>query len=290
MSTPDLSHSALLSSLLSRGDFRGRISSSEAAQLLREQGCSFEELMFGLLPVAASYAKPLISSFRVGAVAKGVGGSIYLGANLEFSGQSLALTMHAEQSAVCNAWSHDETGIEALAVNAEPCGYCRQFLYEIANAERMEILVPGEEGSTLRQMLPHAFGPFDLGISGALLTPLEHDLQVVSGGSLAHHAAAIAAQRSYAPYTRSFAGVGLLDASGTAFLGSYAENAAFNPSVSPMAAALNQMNLCGVAFGEISEAVLVQTAGAPVDHAASCEAALRSVSKVPLEVVYATAR
>ena len=49
----------------------------------------------------------------VGAVALGLSGALYAGANLEFLGQSLSLSVHAEQAAVYNAWVHGEAGVSA---------------------------------------------------------------------------------------------------------------------------------------------------------------------------------
>ena len=44
--------------------------------------------------------------------------------------------VHAEQFVVANALHHRETELLFLAVNAVPCGHCRQFLSELYNAVR----------------------------------------------------------------------------------------------------------------------------------------------------------
>ena len=72
---------------------------SETGQL------SHEQLMMLLLPVAASFARPPISQFKVGAVAKGLSGALYFGANIEFTGEALNQSVHGEQCAVNNAVS-----------------------------------------------------------------------------------------------------------------------------------------------------------------------------------------
>jgi cytidine deaminase len=73
------------------------------------------------------------TNFFVGTVALGSSGSIYFGANYEFPGQALSFTVHGEQAATAHAISCGESGMQMLAVSAAPCGYCRQFLYELTS-------------------------------------------------------------------------------------------------------------------------------------------------------------
>ena len=71
-----------------------------------------------LLPLAAQYAKPPVSNFKVGCVSRGLSGNLYLGANVEFAGEALSFTVHAEQSSIANAWMHGEEGIDLIAQDA----------------------------------------------------------------------------------------------------------------------------------------------------------------------------
>src|SRR4030081_3775653 len=107
------------------------ISAADAQARAAERALSLEQLVLELLPWAEAYTSPPISNFRVGAIALGRSGALYAGANLEFPGQSLSFTVHAEQAAVYNAWLHGETGVTLIASTAHPCGYCRQFLNEL---------------------------------------------------------------------------------------------------------------------------------------------------------------
>ena len=91
----------------------------------------------------------------------------------EFQNAALSFTVHAEQSATNNAWLNGESGIQALAISAAPCGYCRQFLYELITASQLNILLPHSNTvllpyslTPLTTFLPDAFGPGDLGITG----------------------------------------------------------------------------------------------------------------------------
>lgn len=235
-----------------------------------------------LLPFAAKLARPPVSNFYVGAVARGLTGNLYYGCNLEFAGEALSLTVHAEQSSITNAWMSGEEGIDSIAVTAAPCGYCRQFLNELTTADRLLVTTPIDTRA-LTALLPEAFGPRDLGIAGGLMQPETHALAIEEHDELAQEALR-AANLSYAPYSKSYAGVALR-AKGAIFTGAYAENAAFNPSMSPLEVALSRMNLAGASFDAIEDAVLVH-----VDdmHSTTTRAVLAAVSTVSLRNVVAT--
>ena len=222
--------------------------------------------MLGALPAAQALARPAISGFRVGAVAQGLSGALYLGANLEFVGQALSCSVHAEQAAVTNAWLHGEAGISTLAVTTGPCGYCRQFLNELVTAEQLQIIREGGARESLAVLLPAAFGPHDLGVRGGLMERSAHGLvleQPETGEAAAAFEAALqAANASYAPYSLSYAGVALDLGDGAVADGRYAENAAFSPSLSPLQAALARLAVTAVPYREIRRAVLVEAGGA----------------------------
>lgn len=235
-----------------------------------------------LLARAAALARPPISRFRVGAVARGATGTLYLGANLEFPGESFAFTVHAEQSAVANAWMHGETAIDLIATSAAPCGFCRQFLNELVSAPSLRMLTNGR-ARPLAELLPESFGPRDLGVADGLLATADHQLTIAEEDVLAQ-AALAAANMSYAPYSGAFAGVALQTGEGTIVAGAYAENAAFNPCLEPLAAALSQLNLRGAGFDSVVEAVLVQVGPT---HTLATRAVLDAVSNATLRVIEA---
>ena len=264
------------------------VPAEQAASLASDHGVTVAELMGLLVPLAAErYATPPISGFRVGAVARGSSGALYLGANLELPGTALAFTVHAEQSATANAWLNGEEGLAALAVGAAPCGHCRQFLAELTTAASVEVLVAGHEPRLLRELLPESFGPEDLGVHARLMSPRANGLVLDSSDPLVLEALA-AANASYAPYSRGFAGVALETANGAVHTGRYAENAAFNPSLAPLACALALRTLRGGADDEVTRAVLVE-APSRMSHAGATAEALRAVSAAALEVVAAGA-
>jgi len=260
----------------------GILSAAEAEARAREAGIDVPRLMTMLLPEVAKLAKPPVSNFFVGCVSRGLSGALYFGTNLEFAGEALSFTVHAEQSSVTNAWMSGEEGIDLIAVNAAPCGYCRQFLNELTTADRLIVAMP-KETRPLSELLPSAFGPRDLGIAGGLMQRSEHGLTIEEDDDVAR-AALQAANMSYAPYSKSFAGVAVRTASGHIASGAYAENAAFNPSMSPLEVALSRLNLAGESFDAIEDAVLVHTDSL---HFNATRVVLNAVTKASLRLVEA---
>lgn len=262
----------------------GVVSASTVQQFLRSSGMTIEQLMLAYVSQAQQHALPPISNFLVGAVAQGASGSLYFGANYEFVGQALSFTVHGEQAATAHAIAAGETGMQMLAVSAAPCGYCRQFLYELTTASTLQILLPNTPAVLLTSLLPDAFGPQDLGVSAALMSPQAHAMTLAPApADPVVEAALAAANRSYAPYTSSYAGVALKTRDGGIFTGSVAENAAFNPSMSPLEAAVVSLVISGgKSYDDIVDAVLVEAARSQASQIAATRAVLKAITPVPL--------
>lgn len=267
--------------------FHGVISKGDIGGLATALGVHEPEVPLALVPLAACYAMPPISRFHVGAVGTGrTTGDLYFGANFEFPGASLGMSVHAEQAVTTNAWLRGENGLTAIAVSALPCGYCRQFLYELTTAEMLQVVTKKHGTHPLPDLLLLPFGPGDLGKTERLMAPDSHNLQLFESNDAVVLAALDAANLSYAPYSGGFAGVALETPGGDVFEGRYAENAAFNPSMSPLASALTTWSLDG-ARDPVMRAALVQVSSA-VDHVAVAEVLLEAVSPIELEVYTAT--
>ena len=271
----------LLRATLGEG-FRGVIPAERAPEVAEALGCSVAELAQRLVPFARAYSIGPVSGFEVGAVAQATSGSLYLGANLELPGTALAFTVHAEQSTTTNAWLNGEEGLTAIAVSAPPCGHCRQVLNELTTAATLSVQVAGQEPVLLSDLLPAAFGPDDLHVPPGLMSPQDHCIALETADPLVRSALS-AANASYAPYTKGFAGVALETASGVVYEGRYAENAAFNPSMSALASALTMRVLGGGADDALTRAVLVEAPSA-VSQAGATAEALRVVAPVELEL------
>src|SRR5210317_1999254 len=121
----------------------GMLSAKHCRVVMDALNISAEILMQRLLPMAKLYCATAISDFQVGAVAKAgmtdnTGDvALFLGANIEFPAQALTQTIHAEQSAIINAWLQGAKRISGIAVSAAPCGYCRQFLHELEGSPNL---------------------------------------------------------------------------------------------------------------------------------------------------------
>lgn len=130
---------------------------------------------------AAANAWAPYSGFSVGAALLMSDGSVITGANVENA--SYGLTLCAETVAIGKAGADGRmrevvaVGIVGGMTGAEgiepilPCGRCRQMLNEAAQAGRRDLAVwcSGLTGGpiaeyTLSELLPHAFGPANLGI------------------------------------------------------------------------------------------------------------------------------
>jgi len=247
-------------------------------------GIPLEQLMLALIPLAKKFAIPPISNFYVGAVAHGLSGSLYFGANYEFPGQALSFTVHGEQAATAHAISFGETGIDLLAVSAAPCGYCRQFLYELTTASTLQIILPNTPTTLLTALLPNAFGPQDVGVTAALMSPQSHGMTLLSPDDVTR-AALDAANASYAPYSLSYAGVALKTSDGHIYTGGVAENAAFNPSMSPLEAAVVTLTINGgKKYSDITDAVLVEAANSQASQISATRDVLGTMTKVPLRI------
>ena len=241
----------------------GYFSPAEVQQLMTNYNFTLQQLMNALVPLATSFARPTISAYPVGAVVHGVSGALYFGANLEFVSEALSFTVHAEQASIAHAISYGELGVDYLAISEPPCGYCRQFLYEISNCPTTPDINVLVQNNTylLSNLLPLPFGPGNLGKNYRLMQPQQNNLQMSTAPTDPVIITALAAANSsYAPYTSDFSGVCIQTTYGDIYTGSYAENAAYNPSMSPLEAALVLLSMSGDSYQYIARVVLVEAA------------------------------
>lgn len=118
---------------------------------------------------ARSRAYAPYSNYLVGAALRTTDGTIHASANVENA--SYGLTICAERNAMTQAVVSGARRFEALVVvtssvpAAMPCGACRQFLAEFPPSFPIRAYsTDGSHRSTsVRELLPDAFGPSDLG-------------------------------------------------------------------------------------------------------------------------------
>lgn len=263
------------------------ISADAVRELVERHGLAdVRELMLLLVPFARGIARPPISDFRIGAVAlERETGDLILGGNVEFPGANLGEAIHGEQFLSARAFSRG-TSIETIALEAAPpCGHCRQFLAEFKGGLDLDIITLQGHRIGLRDLLPWAFSPADLGEAG--VTPVKpggnrQDLAVLGseiGDAPELEAALIAAGRlAYVPYSRAPSAVALRLRDGIVITGAALENAAFNPSLGPLQVALVNLIAAGRAYEEIELAVLGGVAKGAVDYAADLPNLLATVA------------
>ncbi|MTD26466.1 cytidine deaminase [Erwinia sorbitola] len=271
---PTLLQSAI-QPILAADDFAGFITAPQASEIKKHCGLTDSELAFALLPLAAACAVAPLSDFKVGAIARGKSGTLWFGANMEFTGTTMQQTVHAEQSAVTHAWLRGEQALECITVNYTPCGHCRQFMNELNSGSELTIELPGRTAATLGDYLPDSFGPRDLAISTLLMDDIDHGF-TLSGDAL-EQAAIAAASHSHAPYSKAWSGVALQTTQGAIFAGRYAENAAFNPSLPPLQGALNLLSLSGFSLNDIQRAVLAEAPDATLSQQSATSATLAAL-------------
>lgn len=142
------------------------------------------ERLIAAARAAAAHAHAPYSSFAVGAALLMTDGSIVTGCN--FENASYGLSLCAETVAIATANAEGRLGdivaigviggriVAGAAVGSDPvgpCGRCRQVINEAAQIGGRDILVhcAGAQGDAiatyrLSELLPHAFGPADLGL------------------------------------------------------------------------------------------------------------------------------
>lgn len=283
-----------LTSYVLDDSFKGAVDAEFAQRLSQQMGISIEAFMLQLVPLASSYAHPPISQFFVGAIVRGTSGHLIFGANLEFTGLALNATVHAEQAAVVHAWQRGETGITSIAISGAPCGHCRQFLSEI-NKPELLVTTPKIVLQPLSALLPYAFTPSSLGNNTGLLDHVAHGLSRVTpkdgaafselvNDDLLVSAALQMANRSYAPYSQNWAGLAVRTKDGGIFSAPYAENAAFNPSLSPLLGVLVIMQMQRHAWADIEEAILVEGGKSLCSQASAVQALLATLGDIRLRI------
>tara|TARA_X000001036_G_C20566112_1_gene760631 strand:+ start:186 stop:1145 length:960 start_codon:yes stop_codon:yes gene_type:complete len=281
---------SIIKNLTNAKSFKGVISSENVLRISEEFGLDNDQIMESFRPYSKIFSKAPISNYNVGAVCKGSSGNLYFGSNIEILNESLSFTLHAEQAAIINAWNNGEKQIRYINVGGSPCGHCLQFLNELNNADSLVIVNPNGQNFRIRDLLTLAFGPKNLGVKAGLLSNQNNDLELdIESQDKLIKQALLAAKNSYAPYSKSYSGLAVMTKDSRVFYGSYAENAAFNPSVSPVESTLSSLNLSQVPFDQIVRAVLVEMKYSKVSQKNVFESILKRVApKAELEIVYCT--
>ena len=230
--------------------FKGYISLLEFQELQQTLQLSEQKLIQHIMQCSHHFTHIPISHFPVSAIVKTSRHNFYLGHNLEVRPLSLNHALHAEQSAIINAWMHNEKSITDIYISAMPCGHCRQFMTELIQKKTFNIHV-NDHCFDLHTLLPYPFTPQHLNETmGIFNTPLQkynHD-----NIELLLHLNA-----SYAPYSRNHASVAIHTEQNIIY-GRSLESVAYNPSVSPLISALNHLRYQEKNFNNIKKIILLE--------------------------------
>lgn len=136
----------------------------DVSEMRKEQ--RWEDLLRQAIEARANAYTPY-SNYKVGAALLTKSGQVYQGCNIENAAYTPSVC--AERTAIFKAVSEGERDFEAIAVvtanKGAPCGVCRQVLREFA--PNITIILGDVKGNyellTLPDLLPHSFGPEDLG-------------------------------------------------------------------------------------------------------------------------------
>jgi cytidine deaminase len=228
-----------------------------------------------------------ISHYQVGAAFLGESGNIYLGVNLEFAGVPLSQTIHAEQFGIINALNHGEKKLLFLAVTAPPCGCCRQWISEIGkDSSRLKVLISNGKAVQFSRLFPYSFKFSLQGESTVFFSSLQNFDRKASDKLLPARlrnkdlwlAALRGVKASYSPYSKSPSGLALMTKDRKVYVGSYIENSAFNPSLSPLHTALISLVCDGQPFGSIKKARLLEKNGAAISQEETIKELLKKIA------------
>ena len=129
--------------------------------------------LFDAADSIAAKAYAPYSNFSVGAAIRTASGHIIAGCNVENAAYPAGTC--AEAGAIAAMVATGETKISDIAIvgvkinPCYPCGACRQRIFEFSDAATRVHLRDGATGEaithSINALLPHAFGPRDLGIN-----------------------------------------------------------------------------------------------------------------------------
>jgi len=255
------------------------LSKVEISSIKKRLKINTDELLLELIHVAKRKARASISNYSVGAVGLTRSGKIIFGNNLEFKGVPINQSVHAEQFLAVLTLIENEQ-LYKIAISAEPCGHCRQFLNEIPGAaKKLKILIPGKTPRYLGELLPASFGPSNLNVKDSIYSVRDNKLQLDGKTKDKLVLAALkSANMAYAPYSHSYSGVAIKTKEGNIYSGFYVENVAFNPSVQPITAAIIKLVSEGVEYNEITEVILVEKKNATVRQTDISEDLIKAIS------------
>ncbi|MEO8756451.1 MAG: cytidine deaminase [Devosia sp.] len=248
------------------------LTAKQATEICDAHSISSDELMLLSLGKARDFAHPPISEFYVGCVGREAGsGNLVFGGNLEFVGAHIGNTVHGEGFVLTRSFSRG-TAIETLAIGeAHPCAHCRQYLSEFAATASMTVMDPLGHRLKMADLYPWPFDPNYLGEKGIVAGEVRYpSLELKLSGDPVSPAVAgkltELGRRSYTPYGKSPAAIVLTLKDDRLIGGSAIESVAFNPTISPIQAAMIDLFAHGYVATDIAAAAAATAEEALVDY------------------------
>lgn len=263
----------------------GVVPAADADAIRARHGLGVEELMLLARPLAEPFADPPVSHFHVGAVGcEATTGNLVFGGNLEFPHAHIWNTVHGEGFVTTRAFSRGATLSLIALGEAHPCAHCRQYLSEFAQGASLTLIDPFGHRLTLAALYPWPFDPVYLGETGAVPTLTAWpDLTLPASeiGTILTDAV----QHAHAPYSKSPAAVALTLRDGNHVTGVTIESVAFNPTMSPLQAALIDLRAHAYVYSDIARADIGVAESGPIDYTKGTTALLEAIAPgVPLTV------
>ena len=243
----------------------GVLPRADADAICRHHGLAAEELMLLVRPLAEREAHPPVSHFYVGVVGREVEtGNLILGYNIEFPRTHIWNAVHGEGFVTTRAFSRGTTLNTIALSEAHPCAHCRQYLSEFARGTDLTLIDPLGHRLTLAALYPWPFDPDYLGQKGIVAGEVRHPGLALAANDLPPATAARLTElgrRSYTPYGRAPAAIVLTLSDGTVVGGAAIESVAFNPTMSPLQAAMIDLFAHGYGARDIVDAAIVSYPG-----------------------------
>lgn len=251
------------------GNLGGILLKDDADLIRLEHGLTVEELMLVARRTAESFAQPPISSFFVGAVGlERETGNLIFGGNLEFVGAHIGNTVHGEGFVFSRAFSRG-TSVQTICLGeAHPCAHCRQYMSEFSATTDLTLIDTLGHRLRMAELYPWPFDPGYLGERGIVAGEVRQPNLVLGQNSLRSDVVSRLTElgrRAYVPYGKTPAAIVLQLSDGTLIGGAVIESVSFNPTMSPLQAAMIDLFAHGYVASDIAGATVASQPG-PVDY------------------------
>jgi cytidine deaminase len=247
----------------------GVLQREDVDEIRHGYGLSVEELLLLARPAADAYARPPISDFHVGVIGlEADTGNLIFGGNLEFVGAHIGNTVHGEGFVFARGFSRGNSIATICIGEAHPCAHCRQFLSEFAASKDLLLIDPLGHRLKMAELYPWPFDPDYLGERGVVAGEMRQPQLSLARNDLPPAAAMRLTElgrHSYTPYGKSPAAIVLTLNDGVVLGGAAIESVSFNPTMSPLQAAMIDLFAHGYGAGDIASAAMAAYPG-PVDY------------------------